>query len=175
VTGLRLETARLILRRRRIEDFPETLAMWSDPVTTRHFFSGSLSREDAFTAFTRWEGLWDLHGYSMWLVEEKATGDFVGEAGGFDRLRDLTEPLDGVLEFGWAIAQRHYGKGYAREAVAAALAWADAHCPHPLHVAIINPVNAPSLRLAAHLGFRDARPFDFKGRETVLLTRARSA
>lgn len=173
--ALQLETERLILRRRRLEDFPAVAAMWADPITVQYFASGPIGREDAFTAFARWEGLWDLHGYSMWLVEDKSTGAVVGEVGGFDRLRDLAEPLDGKLEFGWAIAPAFYGRGYAREAVIAALAWADAHCPHPEHVAVINPDNTPSLKLAAHVGFAHPRAFDFKGRETVLLTRARGA
>lgn len=170
-----LHTPRLTLRRRVKEDFPAYAAMWADPVTVTHFSTGPFSREDSWQRFARLEGLWQLVGFASWLVEETATGDFVGDVGPFDFKRDLAEPLDGMLEFGWAIAARHYGKGYAREAVRAALAWSDQNCPHPTHCALIAPTNAPSMAVADAVGFAFAREVDFKGQPSRLYLRERGA
>lgn len=169
----RLETERLILRARTAADFPAFAAMWADPITTAHFASGPVGREDAWTMFARSEGLWALHGFSMWLLEDKATGAFVGEVGGFDRKRDLSDPIDGMLEFGWAIAPAFHGRGLAREAVVAALRWCDQYCPHAEHIAIIAPTNEASIKVAQAVGFTNGGPMDFKGRETLRFLRAR--
>lgn len=171
----RIETERLILRGRTMADFPAFAAMWADPVTTTHFASGPIGREDAWTGFSRSEGLWVLHGFSMWLIEEMSTGAFVGEAGGFERMRDLSESIDGMLEFGWSIGKAFYGRGYAGEAVRAALSWADAHCPQTKHIAIIAPTNLASVRVAEAVGFSFAGEMDFKGRPALKCLRSRGA
>jgi hypothetical protein len=57
----------------------------------------------------------------------------------------------------------------------AALRWCDTLCLHPEHVAVINPANASSIKRARAMGSGAGRPFDYRGRETLLLTRLRGA
>ena len=167
----RLETDRLILRRRTIEDFPAYAAMWADPRVVRHFSTGPLNEEDAWTKFARMEGYWRLAGYGFWLVEEKASGALIGEVGAADFKRAIIPPLAGKPEFGWVLSGDAHGKGYAREAVAAALQWAEAKFPGATFSCIIDPSNEPSIRVAEHFGFRKERMALLAGKEVIIFHR----
>ena len=70
---------------------------------------------------------------------------------------------------------RHaHGKGYAREAAAAALRWADEKLRFDESVAIINAANAPSIKLAEAVGYADRAEALYHG-EPILLFRRRRA
>ena len=61
--------------------------------------------------------------------------------------------LDDVPEAGWMIHHAHCGRGYAAEAMHAALAWFDRTQGAQRIACMIEAGNAPSERLAARLGF----------------------
>jgi RimJ/RimL family protein N-acetyltransferase len=82
-----LETGRLTLRGHRLQDFPASAAMWADPNVTRHIMGKPCSEEESWSRMLRYLGHWSLAGYGYWLVEEKATGRFVGEVGFADYKR----------------------------------------------------------------------------------------
>src|SRR5208283_1980203 len=92
-----VETERLRLRGHRLEDFVASSAMWADPIVTRHF-GHCFTEEESWTRFLRYVGHWALLGFGYWVVEEKATGNFVGEIGFADYKRDLKQSLKGVPE-----------------------------------------------------------------------------
>lgn len=167
----RVETERLILRGRKAEDFDAYAALWADPEVTRYAGGSPLSREDAWAKFARAAGMWALLGYGFWSVEEKATGEVVGDAGLADMRRDMTPSLDGKLECGWAFARRTWGRGYATEAMRAALAWGDFKFRGRTFSAIINPDNGASVRVAEKLGFRQAALGLYKNAPTLVFER----
>ena len=119
-------------------------------------------------------GNWALMGYGSWLVEEKGGGTFVGEIGFMTLIRDIVPSLEGYPEIGWVVAPRAHGKGYATEAVRAALAWSDANIAEPRTTCIISPENAPSLGVAAKCGFTEFARTSFRGEPTVMLERLRA-
>ena len=166
-----LETERLILRGHRASDLDASAAMWADPGTTR-FISGKPStREESWGRMMRYPGMWALTGYGFWLFEEKGTGAFIGE-GGFGLFkRDIDPPFD-APEQGWALAPAAYGKGYAFEAMSAAITWGEQHFDRRDFVCMIAPENTPSLKLAAKLGYREYARADYKGEPSILLRRA---
>src|ERR1035438_972988 len=88
-----LETERLRLRGHRLDDFDASAAMWADPNVTKHIGGHPLTEEEAWTKFLRYVGHWALLGFGYWVVEEKATGNFVGEIGFADYKRDLLPSL----------------------------------------------------------------------------------
>jgi len=148
-----IETARLRLRAHRVEDHDERVAIWSHPEVTRYIGGRPFGAEEIWRRFLQYIGLWHVLGYGYWGVEEKATGRLIGDVGFADLKREMEPSLHGMLEFGWALAPHAQGKGYASEAVAAALAWASEHLPNMTAVCIISPENAPSIRVAEKAGF----------------------
>ena len=62
-------------------------------------------------------------------------------------------PIDGAAEVGYTIRPAHRRRGYAAEAVAAMLAWAQEEHEVRRFLASVSPANEPSLRLVRRLGF----------------------
>ena len=88
-----LETARLRLRGRTLDDFAFFREMWADPAVTRYIDGKPRSEEDTWTKFLRMIGHWSVMGFGYWAVEEKESGALIGEAG-FAATAKL-EPLTG--------------------------------------------------------------------------------
>jgi RimJ/RimL family protein N-acetyltransferase len=166
-----LETERLTLRGHRLDDFAASAAMWADPIVTRHIGGKPLSPEEAWAKILRYAGLWSLLGYGYWAVEEKASGEFAGELGFADFKRDLEPPLGDTPEVGWALVSRVHGKGYATEAVRAAIAWGDQHFGAVRTACLIHPDNIASIRVAEKCGFREYHRTLYKDHEVILLAR----
>lgn len=158
-----LETPRLLLRGRSLADFPTYAAIWAEPEVVRYTARAPVSREDAWAKFVRMEGLWRLTGFGWWIVEERATGAVIGEIGAADFKRDITPTLDGMPEFGWMLAPAAHGKGFATEALGAALAWADTKFPRKVFCCIIDAENTPSIRVAETHRFNRVGEAGYKG------------
>ena len=169
--GTRIETDRLILRHLRVEDFPDYLAIASDPDTFRFAQRGPMTSDEAWTRLLRSIGHWWLMGYGLFAIEEKATGRFVGEVGLGDFRRDLGPDFDGVPEAAWTIARWAQGLGYATEAAAAAHAWMEVRVNATRTVCIIHPSNESSLRVAEKLGYVPFAERSYRGYSVVMLER----
>ncbi len=109
----------------------------------------------------RYGGLWSIIGYGFWAVCERDTGRFVGEVGLADFHREVDWGDD--PECGWVMAPAVHGRGYATEAVMAALDWRDRHLPGTRTVCMINDANVASLRVAGKCGFGFFRDADYHG------------
>ena len=150
-----LTTSRLILRGHTLADFSNYAAERSDPVVMKYLGKGDLlSEEEAWTRFIGMSGHWALMGYGTWAVEEKASGQRIGNVGFTDKKRPKEHPASGAPEMGWALAASAHGKGYASEAVVAALAWGRGFFGAGARtVCVISTDNAASLRVARKAGF----------------------
>lgn len=166
-----LKTDRLILRGHVSDDFPAYAAMWGDAAVTRFIGGARLSEEEAWGKFLRAFGQWALLGYGFWAVTEKDSGARIGEVGFLEGRREIVPSLIGTPECGWAFATRAHGKGYATEAVRAALAWGEEHFGKVRFACIIAPENSASLRVAEKVGFHLAHHTKYKGEPTELLFR----
>jgi RimJ/RimL family protein N-acetyltransferase len=170
-----LDTARLTLRGHTPADFADCAAMWADSRVTQHIGGRPASDEEVWARVLRYAGLWKLLGFGYWVVRERASGQFVGEVGLADCRRDLTPPLN-APEAGWVLAAGAHGRGFATEAVGAALAWADLQAEHPALAAgrtacLIAPDNLASVRVAAKCGFGPVATATYKGEATLILER----
>lgn len=150
-----IETERLLLRPHRLADFDAYQQMWADPDVVRFIGGKPFTREASWSRFLRQAGIWQLLGFGFFAIEEKSTGQFVGEAGFHDLRRALEPSIEGSLEAGWALNSGGQGWGYATEAMTAALGWAATHCPGRRLTCIIDPDNQPSIRVARKLGFAE--------------------
>jgi len=168
-----LETTRLRLRAHTREDHAASARMWGDPEVVRFIGGVPSTPGEAWMRVLSYAGHWSLQGFGYWLVEERASGAFVGELGFADFRRALEPSILGIPEAGWALLPAMQGRGYAAEALAAALAWGDAHLGTSRTVCLIHPDHARSLRLAASAGYRELARTEFKGKPTILLERPR--
>jgi RimJ/RimL family protein N-acetyltransferase len=168
-----LETARLVLRPFRESDIEAQARTMADPGVVRHLGGHPFSREDAWRRLLCAPGLWVLLGYGYWAVEERDGGAYVGQVGFSDFKRDMTPNIEGVPEMGWILAPEMHGKGYATEAVAAAIAWADEVLKAPELTAIIDHANTPSIRVAEKNGFSIREEAVYRGAPILLFRRRR--
>jgi RimJ/RimL family protein N-acetyltransferase len=166
-----IETERLRLRAHELRDFDASADMWADPDVARFIGGKPSTREDSWGRFLRYIGHWQALGHGFWLIEERATGAFVGEGGLGSFKREIEPPIE-APEQGWALSPAMYGKGYAHEAMSAAIAWAEPHFGRTDFVCIIAPENLPSLRLAQKLGYQEYARGLYKGATTVMLRRS---
>jgi len=167
----RLETERLILSAHTLADFEPLAAMWADPEITRQIGVTPSDRQASWMRLLRYRGLWPVLGYGYWAVREKGSGAFVGDLGFADFHRALEPPIDGVPEAGWAFVRSAQGKGYATEALKAALAWLDGTGRHPRSVCIISPSNLASIRVAEKAGYRQEGMVRMGDGELLLMAR----
>jgi RimJ/RimL family protein N-acetyltransferase len=166
-----LETERLKLRGHSIDDFIQSAAMWADPIVTRHIGGRPLSEEESWARLLRYVGHWAVLGFGYWVVEDKTTGSFIGEIGFADYKRDMQPSLKDTPEIGWVFATQFHGRGYATEAVRAAVAWGDAHFGAGPTACIIDPGNLASIRVAEKCGYRQLQVATYKGHPTLLFVR----
>jgi RimJ/RimL family protein N-acetyltransferase len=166
-----IETGRLRLRGHRVEDFAECAAMWGDPLVTRYIGGRPFTAEEVWARLLRYVGHWELLGFGFWLIEEKATGRFVGEAGLAEFQREIEPSIVGVPEMGWVLTPKFHGKGYATEAVRAAAAWGDGRFGAGRTVCLISPENLASARVAEKCGYRELTPAVYKGQPITMYER----
>jgi len=147
-SGVVLETERLLMRPFREGDIDDYAALSADPEVMRHLSATGepLSREDAWRQMAMFVGHWQLRGYGVWAVEERATGRFAGRIG-------LHYPEGWPdRELGWALGRSFWGRGLATEGARAALGYAFGRLGWRHVISLIRPGNVRSIRVAERLG-----------------------
>ena len=114
-----LTTDRLVLREYCKEDFSWLYEILSDGETMKYY---PKPYDEAGVA--RWLD-WSLdnyqkHGFGLWAIELKETGEAIGDAG------ITMQPIDGewLPEVGYHIDKKYWRQGYGSEAARAARDWA---------------------------------------------------
>lgn len=170
----RIETARLIMRGHSLDDFPAVRDLWADPQVTKYISGKPRPEEECWLKFLRATAFWVHLGYGYWIIEEKASGDLVGEVGFGEFKRDISPSNRGQPDIGWALASRFHGRGYGYEAAHAAVTWGDDNgIPAPMSC-IVNTQNTASIRIAKKLGFIQTTQTDYHGETVLVLHRERA-
>jgi len=145
-----IETNRLQLRLFEQSDVERLYLLYSDPQVMR-YMRGTRSREQAEEHIQAFARQYEKTGFTLWAVEQKTDGEFVGRVG--------LMPLDGTqeVELGYAIARPHWGKGFATEASVACLDLGFRQLALEFIAAIAVPENGASLRVMKKLGFKFVR------------------
>ena len=170
MTGPTLFTARLVLAPYRATDLNDAAQMWADPAVTTYIGGRPFSREEVWHRVLRYMGHWSVAGYGSWTVRDRATGRYLGELGLMDSRRDTQPSFEGSPEIGFAFTPHAQGRGYAREALAAAIAWADNQGLQQT-VAIVAPAHHRSVNLLERMGYRHLGEISYRGVPTLLLER----
>ena len=147
-----LETERLVLRRRRVDEAAIYRRLWTErdervPPHRRIDPEGRPSVEDMAAQLRAARG---EPGPGLLAVERKDTADVIGYCGlVFHGNGSPDEP-----ELAYELLRAVHGRGYATEAARAVVTWAgDAGCPRLW--ATVRDWNAASRRVLAKLGFRE--------------------
>lgn len=160
---MELETERLRLRRMDLDDLDFMAAMLGDPEVTR-YYPKAYSREEARGWIQRALERYERDGHALMLVEEKATGDPVGQVG---LIRQEVEG-ERLEEIGYMLHRPYWGRGYATEAARAVRDDAFSRLELGWVGSLIRPVNEPSARVAQRIGMKPAREVTFHDLKHVL-------
>lgn len=143
-------------------DLDRMAALLGDPEVMQ-YYPAPKTRDEAL-GWIRWnQRNYAEHGYGLWIIETH-DGAFVGDCG-------LTwQPLDDarVLEVGYHVVPEQQGRGCASEAARACIELALGPIGEARVVAIINPDNLPSRRVAAKVGLRAERYAEVRGLPVVV-------
>ena len=146
-------------------DVEPYVRMLADPEVSRFLGDGQpLGRVDAWRQVAMIIGHWELRGFGLWAVEERATGRLIGRIGCHE-----PEGWPG-FELGYALAREAWGHGYAREGAGAALAYARRDLGRDTIISLIRPANRASIAVAEHFGARRTGAVEFMGAPTEVYT-----
>lgn len=153
-------TERLTLRAFTPADRAAYAALRADPEVVRYLPGGEalvpFAQEIADSRIAAFRDGWS-EGYGVWAVEETATGTFVGQAG----LASMERSAE--VEVLYALTRPFWGRGYAREAAAAALRFGFEAVGLPRIVAFVVPENVASTRVLAAVGLKPTGDSDYNG------------
>ena len=132
--------------------------MNADPRAMEHF-PAPLTRAESDARVERLRVHFEQHGYGIWAVEAPGVAPFIGSVG----LAHV--PFEAhftpCVETGWRLLPEHWGRGYATEAAAAALAFGFDTLGLAEIVAFTVPANGPSRRVMERLGMTRSPADDF--------------
>lgn len=145
-----IETDRLILRPPVLEHFEGLARLLADPHVAKSLSANGRPRNrfEAWQSFAGQVGHWQLRGFGMFMVFERATGAFVGRIGPWS-----PEGWPG-LEVGWSLISDYWGRGYATEAAMASIDFAFRELGQQQVISLILPANTASVAVAIRCGER---------------------
>jgi len=153
-----IETERLLLRDWTEADIAPFIRHTNTPAVMR-WLGGVQPEAEAEKAIRdrlmRWQA---ERGFTFWAVERKADGELLGFCG-LKVADQAGAPVEGVHEVGWRLREDAWGKGYAKEAAIASLAYAFEVLGAPRVVALTCIQNEGSWGLMERLGMT-RRPED---------------
>jgi RimJ/RimL family protein N-acetyltransferase len=158
MTEFRHETAGLILRDWRAEDWPSFWEATNTPAVMR--WLGGVQDDVARAAGeARIEGYRRDHGHTFWVVERKEDSALLGFCG----LKRSNQPggPQGMMEVGWRLREDVWGQGYAKEAATASLDLAFDRFGADEVIALTVQGNTGSWGLMLRLGMERRGDLDF--------------
>ena len=159
-----LESERLILRNTQIDDVPALVKMWTDLDVTR-FMGGPKDAIWLEKNFTEDANNPDPLLYDQWPVIEKSSGEVIGYCGLLDKEVEDKQEIELVYTF----LPSAWGKGYATEISRTLRDHALNKLGLTRLIALIEPENEASVRVAERVGFHlDRRIVRPSGAERML-------
>lgn len=165
-----IETDRLLIRPLLAEDDEGMFAMDSDPEVLKYIMTpptASIEAEREVIRFVQQQYI--DNGIGRWAMLHKATGDFIGWMG-FKYITITVNGHTNFYDFGYRLARRHWGKGYASEGARAALQYGIEKLGFKEVFAMTHIDNAASRRILEKMGFKlmEIFPYDDNGANTWL-------
>jgi len=146
----KIETPRLCIEPFTSDDAAAAFAWFSDPEVMRFIPTGpDRSMGETKKRLARYIEHQTLHGFSKWIVRERASGKPIGDTGLI-----VLEDLGGKIDLGFRFARSYWGQGFATEAASAWVRAAFVDFQLDGLTAFAHPENLASLRVLQKLHFR---------------------
>jgi len=142
-----IETERLVLRVQQASDVPALINLWLDPLAMR-YMGGPRHKDQLQSEFDKVSLQPFAERYDLWPLIEKVTGRVIGHCG------LLCKDVEGVseIELVYLIEPAAWGQGYASEIGQALISYAFERLNLKRLIALIEPDNKASERVAVKLG-----------------------
>jgi RimJ/RimL family protein N-acetyltransferase len=155
-----IATTRLVLRRLHAGDDEAMGRVFGDPHVMR-YGDGVKAPRWVREWIARWtDDLYGRWGFGAWAVVEKPGGTVLGYCG-LSRFPGRCAP--GETELGYRLSRPHWGWGFATEAGRAVRDYALGALHLPRLIALIDPGNVASIRVAEKIGLRYDRDTMLEG------------
>jgi RimJ/RimL family protein N-acetyltransferase len=158
-----LTTDLLILRTWDISDIPLMAEISSDPLVMQHF--------PAIQDFAATQALvesihqqYEKFGYALYAVEIKNTHEFIGFVGlshPYYEIPNFKPQGLPIVEIGWRLSSKFWGKGYATEAAKAVLHYAFIELNLKEIISFTTVANTQSRRVMEKIGLHHSEKDDF--------------
>ncbi|MBP9777840.1 MAG: GNAT family N-acetyltransferase [Rickettsiaceae bacterium] len=159
INSVFLETERLILKTPKLTDLHNLTVLRSDYKVMQNTGYGVTQTNEEVKEYLNFAiNYEEKHGMGFFLVFEKESGDFVGEAGLFHLLFDDTQS---EIEVAYHLHKKFWSKGYATELTRTLVKWGFQHLSINRLVASTYPDNIASQKALKKSGF------DFRGKKDL--------
>lgn len=160
----KVTTQRLRFRKLSEQDLPGVKAFMEAPESGQFLFFPEDKDAHAKAWIKRNLSRYENDGVGLYVVENKKTGEFLGQCG------LIWQEVEGEkhLEIGYHFLKEHWGNGYASEAAQACRIYAFKNNMHPWLISIIHPYNLASQRVAIRNGMLPWKKATFKGFPVIL-------
>lgn len=153
------ETERLILRKFTLDDAARNYEIYTNAENMK--FMGKQPESVEFERYHLQRHIdiyYNARGFGLWAVVLKATGELIGRCG------LILQPVEGeeLVEVSYMIDNPFRGNGYAPEAARECLRLGFEKYGFERIVAMINPENVASVRVAEKIGMRFEKDVDFR-------------
>jgi ribosomal-protein-alanine N-acetyltransferase len=161
-----IETPRLYIRELILDDAPGMFGMDSDPEVHKYIGNKPLERiEQTEEVIEYIRSQYKESGIGRWAVIEKATGEFVGWTG-HKRMKETVNGHNGHIDYGYRLARKFWGRGYATESGRASLHYGIETLRLKDLYAMTDVNNGASRRILEKLGFKFIEIFMWDGEPT---------
>jgi len=151
VDATALETPRLLLRRWQSRDLDGFAAVNAQPEVMRYISDGrTLNRAQTAERLATYRRHWDDHGFGLYAVEIKDTGELAGFTG--LAVPTFLPEIMPAVEIGWRLGRAYWGQGLATEAAQRVVTHARAALDLRRLVSIHVVGNEASARVMVKLG-----------------------
>lgn len=150
---IQLVSPRLLLREWQPRDHAPFAEMNADPAVMQ-FFPAPFTTEESNDAADRYNAQLERDCFTMFAVEDRSTGDFVGVIGAQTMRFAVPNLPQPVVEIGWRLTTRSQGRGFATEGATAILDHLRQLGTISEVVAITTPLNGPSRNVMHKLGMQ---------------------
>lgn len=158
-----ITTERLTAERFRLDHYDLLCGLHRDPVVMATL-GGVRSDETTRQNLQEYIAHWDTNGFGLWLLRDRASGEFAGRAG----LKGIEIGGNWEIELGYTFLQPYWGRGLATEIAQASLEVGFERLGLENLVCFTLPTNLASKRVMEKVGFVFEREVIHTGEPTLL-------